>query len=130
MAHLKSNKLATIRLENGFRKVTCYPEIKIGILQKPDGSYAAYGWHFYTDNSDENNPRIEIFKHFERPITEAQINFFASQTDTTGMNETERRHTQLVTATPMFLAGEDYIPDWGISGSDYEEVIHQENEQE
>ncbi len=55
MAHLKSTKSTTVPIRQTL-DIECKPEIEIGILQKPDGSYAAYGRHLFPEMmTDENN---------------------------------------------------------------------------
>ena len=72
MAHLKSTKTANVPLTATI-SVECTPEVMIGVLQKPDGSYAAYGYHFYTEETiDENNEVTSSITrtilNFEEPL--------------------------------------------------------------
>ena len=120
MAHLKSTKLANVPI-TATKVVECYPELNIGVLQKPDGSYAAYGTHFYT----EEKRATHTIMHFEEPLTEEVVNQLAQLTDTTGMSETERRHAQLVTGAKAILSQRKH---WGLTGNDYEEVIATNND--
>ena len=120
MAHLKSTKQANVPI-TATKVVECYPELNIGLLQKPDGSYAAYGTHFYTDDEDATH----TIMNFEEALAEEMVNQLAQLTDTTGMNETERRHAQLVTGAKAILSQRKH---WGLTGADYEEVIATNND--
>ena len=119
MAHLKSTKQATVNI-TATKSVVCYPEISIGVLQKPDGSYAAYGTHFYTEDEQPHT-----ILHFEEPLTEATVNHLAGLTDTSGMTETERRHAQLIVGAKAILTQKNH---WSLSGQDYEEVTTANND--
>jgi len=120
MAHLKSTKQANVPI-TATKVVECYPELNIGLLQKPDGSYAAYGTHFYTEEVVEGQEgATHTIMHFEEPLAEEVVNQLAQLTDTTGMSETERRHAQLVTGAKAILSQRKH---WGLTGADYEEVV-------
>ena len=118
MAHLKSTKQANVPI-TATKVVECYPELNIGLLQKPDGSYAAYGTHFYTEGEEETTQHTIM--NFEEALAEEVVNQLAQLTDTTGMNETERRHAQLVVGAKAILSQRKH---WGLTGADYEEVTN------
>jgi hypothetical protein len=125
MAHLKSTKTANVPLTATI-SVECTPEVMIGVLQKPDGSYAAYGYHFYTEETiDENNEVTSSITrtilNFEEPLPEEVVNQLAQLVDTTGMSETERRHAQLVVGAKAILSQKKH---WGLTGDDYQEVTN------
>lgn len=129
MPHLKSNKLKEVPL-NGTRTVLCYPELKFGFIEDLDDNYIGYGWHFYTDeNGDRKGIRVgeNDSDRFERPISKEELIALEGMTNTTGMNADERRYAVKVTGARAILTQDGYF---GLTGADYEEVIHQENEQE
>ena len=117
MAHLKSTKTANVPL-TATTSVECTPEVMIGVLQKPDGSYAAYGYYFYTE---ETSSTTKTILNFEESLSEEVVNQLAQLVDTTGMSETERRHAQLVAGAKAILSQKNH---WGLTGDDYQEVTN------
>jgi hypothetical protein len=122
MAHLKSSKLTTVNISGTFT-IECYPELEFGFIESIDGTFKAYGRHFYTDENGQRED-IPVGKEskalFERVISDEQLNALSALTDSTGMTPAQRRRAELITGGKAILTQDGFF---GLTGADYEEVI-------